>query len=57
MRAQGRVDGSWLKNLKQLQKTEVLILDRLVHNAHRLVLQGESMRKNNPVVENDEKTG
>lgn len=27
--AQGRVDGSWLKHLKQLQKTEVLILDDL----------------------------
>nr|WP_254081871.1 IS21-like element helper ATPase IstB [Enterobacter asburiae]BEK81503.1 IS21-like element ISFK1 family helper ATPase IstB [Enterobacter asburiae] len=111
MLAQGRVDGSWLKHLKQLQKTQVLILDalglepltnaqcndlleiiedrygqsstivvsqfpvdkwhglmenpttadaildRLVHNAHRVVLQGESMRKNNPVVESDEKTG
>lgn len=33
------------------------ILDRLVHNAHRLVLQGESMRKNKPAVESDEKTG
>lgn len=27
--AQGRVDGSWLKQLKQLQKTEVSILDGL----------------------------
>jgi len=111
MLAQGRVDGSWLKHLKQLQKTQVLILDdlglepltnaqcndlleitedrygqsstivvsqfpvdkwhglmenpttadaildRVVHNAHRLVLQGESMRKNNLAVESDEKTG
>lgn len=109
--AQGRVDGSWLKHLKQLQKTQVLILDdlgleplthaqcndlleivedrygqsstivvsqfpvdkwhglmenpttadaildRLVHNTHRLVLQGESMRKSQPAVENEEKTG
>lgn len=29
MLAQGRVDGSWLKHLKQLQKTQVLILDDL----------------------------
>lgn len=111
MLAQGRVDGSWLKHLKQLQKTQVLILDdlglepltnaqcndlleiledrygqsstivvsqfpvdkwyglmenpttadaildRVVHNAHRLVLQGESMRKTELVVESDEKTG
>lgn len=111
MLAQGRVDGSWLKHLKQLQKAQVLILDdlgleplsnaqcndlleiiedrygqsstivvsqfpvdkwhglmenpttadaildRLVHNAYRLVLQGESMRKNKPGVESDEKTG
>lgn len=109
--AQGRVDGSWLKHLKQLQKIQVLILDdlglepltnaqcndlleiledrygqsstivvsqfpvdkwhglmenpttadaildRLVHNSHRLVLQGESMRKNKPAVESDEKRG
>ncbi|HHR4052890.1 TPA: IS21-like element helper ATPase IstB [Salmonella enterica] len=109
--AQGRLDGSWLKHLKQLQKTQVLILDdlglepltnaqcndlleiiedrygqsstivvsqfpvdkwyglmenpttadaildRLVHNAHRLVLKGESMRKNPPVVESEKKTG
>jgi len=33
------------------------ILDRLVHNAHRLVLQGESMRKKKPVMEEVEKTG
>lgn len=33
------------------------ILDRLVHNAHRLILQGESMRKNKPVLESAEKTG
>lgn len=99
MLAQGRVDGSWLKHLKQRQKTQGFILDdlgpepltkaqcndlleiiedrygqnstivasqfpvdkwhglmespttadaildRLVHNAHRLVLLGESMRK------------
>ncbi|HFL4937165.1 TPA: ATP-binding protein, partial [Escherichia coli] len=32
------------------------ILDRLVHNSHRLVLQGESLRKNPPVVESIEKT-
>ncbi len=105
--AQGRVDGSWLKHLKQLQKTQVLvlddlgleplttaqcndlleiiedrygqsstivvsqfpvdkwhglmenpttsdaILDRLVHNSHRLVLQGESMRKNKPLLESE----
>ncbi len=31
------------------------ILDRLVHNTHRLVLQGESMRKNKLAVESDEK--
>ncbi|EAQ9997898.1 AAA family ATPase [Salmonella enterica] len=109
--AQGRVDGSWLKHLKQLQKIQVFILDdlglepltnaqcndqleiledrygqsstivvsqfpvdkwhglmenpttadaildRLVHNSHRLVLQGESMRKNKPAVESDEKRG
>ncbi len=109
--AQGRVDGSWLKQLRLLQKTAVLILDdlglepltnqqcndlleivedryeqsstivisqfpvdkwyglmenpttadaildRLVHNAHRLVLQGESMRKKKPVMEEVEKTG
>ncbi|EAC0788650.1 AAA family ATPase [Salmonella enterica subsp. enterica serovar Java] len=109
--AQGRVDGSWLKHLKQLQKIQVLILDdlglepltnaqcndlleiledrygqsstivvsqfpvdkwhglmenpttadaildRLVHNSHRLVLQGESMRKNKLAVESDEKRG
>ncbi|ELJ5203479.1 IS21 family transposase [Escherichia coli] len=108
--AQGRVDGSWLKYLKQLQKIQVLILDdlgleqlsnaqcndlleliedrygqsstivvsqfpvdkwhglmenpttadaildRLVHNSHRVVLQGESLRKNPPVVESSEKT-
>lgn len=29
MLAQGRVDGSWLKHLKQLQKKQVLILDDL----------------------------
>ena len=111
MLAQGRVDGSWLRHLKQLQKTQVLILDdlglepltnaqcndlleivedrygqsstivvsqfpvdkwhglmenpttadaildRLVHNAHRVGLQGESMRKNSLVVESEEKTG
>ncbi|ELK1226197.1 ATP-binding protein, partial [Escherichia coli] len=33
------------------------ILDRLVHNAHRLVLQGESMRKKKPVMEEEGKTG
>lgn len=33
------------------------ILDRLVHNAHRLALQGESMMKNKPVLESAEKTG
>ncbi len=33
------------------------ILDRLVHNAHRLALQGESMRKSKPVLESAEKTG
>lgn len=108
--AQGRVDGSWLKYLKRLQKIQVLILDdlgleqlsyaqynnllgliedrygqsstivvsqfpvdkwhglmknpttadaildRLVHNSHRLLLQGESLRKNPPVVESIEKT-
>ena len=108
--AQGRVDGSWLKYLKQLQKIQLLILDdlgleqlsnaqcndlleliedrygqsstivvsqfpvdkwhglmenpttadaildRLVHNSHRLVLQGESLRKNPPGVESIEKT-
>lgn len=32
------------------------ILDRLVHNAHRLALQGESMRKNKPVLESAEET-
>ncbi|MEW3289940.1 ATP-binding protein [Escherichia coli] len=32
------------------------ILDRLVHNSHRVVLQGESLRKNPPVVESSEKT-
>ena len=31
------------------------ILDRLVHDAHRLVPQCESMRKNKPVVESGEK--
>ncbi len=102
---QGRVDGSWLKYLKQLQKIQVLILDdlgleqlsnaqcndlleliedrygqsstsqfpvdkwhglmenpttadaileRLVHNSHRVVLQGESLRKNPPTVESTE---
>lgn len=109
--AQGRVDGSWLKHLKQLQKAQVLILDdlgleplttqqcndlleivedryeqsstivvsqfpvdkwyglmenpttadaildRLVHNSHRLALQGESMRKNKEAVATEEKTG
>lgn len=29
MLAQGRVDGSWLKHLKQFQKTQLLILDDL----------------------------
>lgn len=107
---QGRLDGSWLKQLKQLQKTELLILDdlgleaittrqcsdlleitedrygqtstilisqlpvekwygvmenpttadafldRLIHNAHRLELQGESLRKNSPAVEGPEET-
>ncbi|VXD08867.1 IstB domain protein ATP-binding protein (fragment) [Enterobacterales bacterium 8AC] len=33
------------------------ILDRLVHNGHRLVLQGESMRKSKTAVESEEKTG
>ncbi len=105
------MDGSWLKQLRLLQKTAVLILDdlgleplanqqcndlleivedryeqsstimisqlpvdkwyglmenpttadtildRLVHNAHRLVLQGESMRKKKPVMEEEGKTG
>ncbi|EFD5009095.1 ATP-binding protein, partial [Escherichia coli] len=32
------------------------ILDRLVHNSHRVVLQGESLRKNPPVVESSAKT-
>ncbi|EAB5859879.1 ATP-binding protein [Shigella sonnei] len=32
------------------------ILDRLVHNSHRVVLQGESLRKNPPTVESSEKT-
>lgn len=103
--SQGRVDGSWLKVLKQLQKTRLLILDdlgleplnaqqssdlleivedrygegstivisqfpvdkwhglmespttadalldRLVHNAHRVTLQGESLRKTRPELE------
>ena len=32
------------------------ILDRLVHNAHRIEMRGESMRrKRNPPQENDEK--
>lgn len=107
---QGRLDGSWLKQLKQLQKIDLLILDdlgleaittrqcndlleitedrygqastilisqlpvekwydvmenpttadafldRLIHNAHRLELQGESLRKKNPVVEDAEET-
>lgn len=30
------------------------ILDRLVHNSHRVVLQGESLRKNPPTVESTE---
>ncbi|HFV9933121.1 TPA: IS21-like element helper ATPase IstB [Salmonella enterica subsp. enterica serovar Bovismorbificans] len=103
--AQGHHDGSWLKILKQLQKTRLLILDdlglellttrqcndlleiledrygqnstivisqlpveqwyglmenpttadaildRLIHNAHRLELKGESMRKMEEVLE------
>lgn len=107
---QGRLDGSWLKQLKQLQKIELLILDdlglevittrqcndlleitedrygqtstilisqlpveqwygvmenptvadafldRLIHNAHRLELQGESLRKNSLAVESAEET-
>lgn len=107
---QGRLDGSWLNQLKQMQKIELLILDdlgleaittrqcndlleitedrygknstilisqlpvekwygvmenpttadafldRLIHNAHRLELQGESLRKNSPVVEGAEET-
>ncbi|EQC0848600.1 AAA family ATPase, partial [Escherichia coli] len=32
------------------------IPDRLVHNSHRLVLQGESLRKNPSIVESIEKT-
>lgn len=109
--AQRRVDGSWLKHLKQLQKVQILIpddlgleplttvqcndlleivedrygqsstivmsqfpvdkwhglmqnpttaeaiLDRLVHNAHRLVLHGESMRKCSAVLESEKKPG
>ncbi|WP_291968800.1 ATP-binding protein, partial [Candidatus Symbiopectobacterium sp.] len=31
-------------------------LDRLIHNAHRLELKGESLRKNSPVVESAEET-
>jgi DNA replication protein DnaC len=31
------------------------ILDRLIHNGHRLALQGESMRKNQTAVESEEK--
>ena len=31
------------------------VLDRLVHNAHRLNLQGESMRKKNSSLNNREK--
>ncbi|WP_291973334.1 IS21-like element helper ATPase IstB [Candidatus Symbiopectobacterium sp.] len=107
---QGRLDGSLLNQLKQLQKIEPLILDdlglevittlqcndlleitedrcgqtntilisqlpveqwygvmgnptaadafmdRLIHNAHRLELKGESLRKNSPVVESAEET-
>lgn len=107
---QGRLDGSWLNQLKQLQKIDLLILDdlgleaittrqcndlleitedrygqtstilisqlpvekwygvmenpttadafldRLIHNAHRLELQGESLRKNSPAVEGTEET-
>ncbi|RAP70888.1 ATP-binding protein, partial [Candidatus Erwinia dacicola] len=33
------------------------ILDRVVHNAHRLVLQGKSMRKCNLAVESEKKPG
>lgn len=32
-------------------------LDRLMHNARRMVLQAESMRKNSLVAESEEKTG
>ncbi|WP_367273018.1 ATP-binding protein [Candidatus Symbiopectobacterium sp.] len=31
-------------------------LDRLIRNAHRLELKGESLRKNSPVVESAEET-
>lgn len=107
---QGRLDGSWLKPLKQLQKIDLLILDdlgleaittrqcndlleitedrygqistilisrlpvekwygvmenpttadafldRLIHNSHRLELQGESLRKNSTALESTEET-
>jgi DNA replication protein DnaC len=43
--------------LMENQATADAILDRLVHNSHRLVLQGESMRKSKTTVESEEKVG
>ncbi|RAP67438.1 ATP-binding protein, partial [Candidatus Erwinia dacicola] len=41
--------------LMETPTTADAILDRVVHNAHRLVLQGESMRKCNLAVESEKK--
>ncbi len=47
--ALARADGSLRNLLARLSRVDVLvidILDRLVHNAHRIELRGESLRKN-----------
>jgi DNA replication protein DnaC len=38
-------DGRYARMLKALARTDLLILDRLVHNAYRIELTGDSMRK------------
>src|SRR4030067_153796 len=43
--AVSRGDGSYGKMINKLAKTNILLLDRLIHNAHKINLKGGSMRK------------
>ena len=40
-----RGDGSYPKFIQRLARTWLLILDRLLNNAHRITLKGASMRR------------
>ena len=41
----GRGDGRHSRLLRSLGRADLLILDRLVHNAHRIEISGESLRR------------